>query len=96
MVASVPEAVTARPLPSLHAAQNLLLAARSLGVGATFTRLNATVDARIRDTFNIPANAEIGYCIRLGYPLQEFGPLRRKPVHEICSLNRFGSPVPWA
>jgi nitroreductase len=80
----------------LSAVQNLLLAARALGIGATLTRLNATVDARARETFNLPANAEIGYCIRLGYPVREFGPLRRKPVSEICSLNRFGTPVPWA
>jgi len=84
------------PNEVLTAAQNLLLAARALGLGATLTRLNASVDARVRETFNVPANAEIGYCIRLGYPLQEFGPLRRKPVRNICSLDRFGNPVPWA
>jgi nitroreductase len=83
------------PNEVLTAVQNLLLAARALGLGATLARLNATVDSQLRETFDIPANAEIGYCIRLGYPLQEFGPLRRKPVGAICSLNRFGNPVPW-
>ena len=81
---------------ALTAIQNLLLAARCLGLGATLTRFNATVDAPLREAFNLPANAEIGYCIRLGWPLQEFGPLRRKPLRDICSLNRFGEAAPWA
>lgn len=84
------------PNEALAAIQNLLLAARCLGIGATLTRFNTTVDRRLRETFNLPPGAEIGYCIRLGYPLQEFGPLRRKAVTDICSLNRFGEPAPWA
>jgi nitroreductase len=79
----------------LAAAQNMLLAARALGIGGMLTRLNATVDERLRETFGIPPKAEIGYCIRLGYPLQPFGPVRRKPLSDICSLDRFGEPVPW-
>lgn len=83
------------PNEALAAAQNLMLAARALGLGATLTRINTTVD-RVKETFGIPAAAELIYCIRLGYPLQPFGPLRRKPVRDICSLNRFGEPPPWA
>ena len=84
------------PNELLAAAQNLLLAARGLGLAGMFVRFNASVEAKLRRAFNIPAGAELGYCIRLGYPLQEFGPLRRKAVREICSLNRFGDTPPWA
>ncbi len=81
------------PNEALAACQNLLLAARALGIGGTLTRLNATVESRIKETFGVPADAEVCYCIRLGYPLQPFGPLRRKPVADICSLDRFGNPM---
>jgi nitroreductase len=83
------------PNEALAAAQNLLLAARALGIGGTFTRLNATVDARVKETFRLPENTEIDYCIRLGYPLQPFGPLRRKPAADVCSFEVFGNPPPW-
>ncbi|HEX6511216.1 MAG TPA: nitroreductase family protein [Chloroflexota bacterium] len=82
------------PNEALAAIQNLLLAARARGIGATLTRLHATVE-QVKAEFGIPADAEVFYCIRLGCPLQAFGPLRRKPVADICSLNRFGEPVPW-
>jgi nitroreductase len=83
------------PNEALAAAQNLLLAARALGIGGTFTRLNATVVDRVRATFNLPPGCEVNYCIRLGYPLQPFGPLRRKPARDICSLESFGNAPDW-
>jgi len=81
------------PNEVLAACQNMLLAARALGIGGTLTRLNATVETRLKETFDLPANCEVSYCLRLGYPLQKFGPLRRKPVAEICSRDRFGNPM---
>jgi nitroreductase len=75
--------------------QNLLLAARALGIGGTITTLHAQVEERVHRLFDIPATAQIVYCIPLGYPEGRFGPNVRKPLPEVCSFNRWGSPSPW-
>jgi nitroreductase len=75
--------------------QNLLLAARALGIGGTITTLHAQVEERVHRLCNIPATAQIVYCIPLGYPEGHFGPNVRKPLPEVCSFNRWGAPSPW-
>ena len=80
----------------IPAVQNLLLAARSLGIGGTITTLHSSVDERVHELFAIPATAQIVYCIPLGYPRGRFGPNQRKPLPEVCSYNQWGSASPWA
>ena len=83
-------AATASVVP---AAQNLLLAARALGVGGTITTLHAQVVERAHRLFGIPEDAQIVYCLPLGYPRGKFGPAQRKPLTEVCSYERWGNPV---
>ncbi len=54
--------------------QNLLLAARSLGMGETITTLHPSVDKRVRAVLEIPDTAQVVYCLPLGYPKGSFGP----------------------
>jgi len=70
--------------------ENLLLAARGLGVGGTITTLHASVDERVKALLDIPAEIQIVYAIRLGYPKGRFGPVTRKPLTEVASLDRWG------
>ncbi len=74
----------------IPAAQNLLLAARALGIGGTITTLHPQVDERVHQLFGIPDTAQIVYCIPLGYPRGRFGPAQRKPLSEVCSYDRWG------
>ena len=76
-----------------HATQNLLLAARGLGVGGTITTLHASVDERVKALLGIPAEAQIVYAVRLGYPRGRFGPVTRKPLDEVTSGDRWGEPL---
>ena len=73
--------------------QNLLLAARSLGVGGTITTLHAQTAERIHQLFGIPGSAQVVYCVPLGYPLGTFGPVTRKPLAEVCTYERWGGPA---
>ena len=73
--------------------ENLLLAARGLGVGGTITTLHASVDERVKALLDIPAEIQIVYAIRLGYPKGRFGPVTRKPLTEVASLDRWGDPL---
>src|SRR4029078_5438505 len=52
----------------IPAAQNLMLAARALGIGSVPTTLHAKVMDRFRDMFGIPKEATFHFCIPLGYP----------------------------
>ncbi len=77
----------------IPAAQNLLLAARALGVGGTIATLHAQVDERVHKLFGIPDDVQIVYSIPLGYPRGRFGSVQRKPLAEVCSYERWGNPV---
>lgn len=77
------------------AVQNLLLAARALGIGGTITTLHDVVDERVKALFGIPASAQIVYCVPLGYPRGRFGPTTRKPLAEVAAFERWDGSVPW-
>jgi nitroreductase len=80
----------------LPGVQNLMLAARALGIGSVPTTLHPRVMERVYDLLEIPATAEFHLCIPLGYPRGRFGPTQRRPTAETTFLNRWGAPVPWA
>ncbi len=75
------------------AVQNLLLAARSLGVGGTITTLHPQVEDRVREMFAMPEDSQLVYVIPLGYPRGRFGPVTRKPLEEVASSDRWGQPL---
>jgi len=69
------------------AAQNLLLAARALGLGATFTTWHMACEEKVRSLLGIPADVHIAVTIPLGWPGAPFGPVRRKPLEEIVHMD---------
>ena len=79
----------------IPAVQNLLLAARALGVGGTITTLHAVVEERVHDLFGIPPTAQLVYCVPLGYPRGRFGPTTRRPLAEVAAFDRWDGTVPW-
>jgi nitroreductase len=80
----------------IPAVQNLMLAARALGIGCVPTTLHPTVMPRFRALFGIPEDVGFHLCVPLGYPQGNFGPNRRKPTSETTFLNRWNAPVPWS
>ena len=79
----------------IPATQNLLLAARALGIGGTITTLHAVVDERVHELFGIPDEVQVVYCVPLGYPKGDFGSLDRKPLAEVTSLDRWAEVPGW-
>jgi len=80
----------------IPAVQNLMLAARALGIGSVPTTLHPTVMDRFRAMFDIPDDVSFHFCVPLGYPVGRFGPNVRKPTAETTFRNRWNAPVPWA
>lgn len=76
--------------------QNLMLAARALGIGSTLTTLHPSVMERVNAMFGVPPEAEFHCCIPLGYPRGNFGPTSRLPTAETTYWNRWGAAPPWA
>jgi nitroreductase len=71
------------------AAQNLLLAARGLGLGAVFTTLHRAAQPVVRDVLAIPDDVRIAATIPIGWPDRPFGPVVRRPVAEVIHRNRW-------
>jgi nitroreductase len=73
------------------AVQNLLLAARALGLGACLTTLHLRREAQVKALLGIPEHVDTYALIPLGYPATRHGPLSRRPVAEITSYDRWGN-----
>ena len=75
------------------AVQNLLLAARGLGLGSVSTTLHKRFEQEIKDILGIPENVETAALLPVGYPAEgvSYGPTKRAPVDEITSWERWGS-----
>ena len=69
--------------------QNLLLTARSLGLGAAPTTLALRDQDAVRDILNLPETFAALCLIPVGYPMGNFGPVVRKPVEEIMQFDRW-------
>ena len=80
----------------IPAVQNLMLAARALGIGSVPTTLHAQVLERVYGLLGIPVEMDFHLCIPLGYPRGRFGPTQRLATAETTYLNRWGAPMPWA
>jgi nitroreductase len=73
------------------AAQNILLAARALGLGATLTTRHSFYAAEVDEIFGLPPNVRSYAIIPIGYPVGKFGPVRRRPLSESVFLDRWGT-----
>lgn len=78
------------------AVQNMMLAARAIGIGSVPTTLHPSVMDRVYRMFGIPADVGFHFCVPLGYPQGNFGPNVRRPTSETTFLNRWDAPVPWS
>jgi nitroreductase len=79
----------------IPAVQNLMLAARAIGIGSVPTTLHPIVMARFHPMFDVPKDVAFHFCVPLGYPQGNFGPTVRRATSETTFLNRWGAPVPW-
>jgi nitroreductase len=71
------------------AVQNLLLAARAHGLGATLTIWHLFREADFRRVLGVPADHGIYALVPVGYPLGRFGAVRRRPVDEVLHWDRW-------
>ena len=69
------------------AAQNILLAARGLGLGAVFTTFHHSTEPVVREVLGIPDHIRIGVTIPVGWPDSPFGDVARLPLEQYTHRN---------
>jgi nitroreductase len=73
------------------AVQNLLLACRGLGLGASLTTMHQMFEAELREFFGVPDDYGIVATIPIGFPEGNFGPVTRRPVSEKAHYEKWGN-----
>jgi nitroreductase len=71
------------------AAQNLIVAARALGLGTVFTTFHGPAEKRVREILRVPDVVRIAVTIPMGWPARPFGPVARRPLGEVLHWNRW-------
>ena len=74
------------------AVQNMLLAARALGLGATLTTRHLLYEKEAEAALGLPPGVHSYAIIPIGYPMGNFGPVGRGPLKEIVYQDRWGTP----
>ncbi len=72
------------------AVQNLMLAARALGLGTVLTTIHRGREAQVKDLLCIPEEVETAALIPLGWPKGRFSPNVRRPVEQVSYWERWG------
>ena len=72
------------------AVQNILLSCRALGLGTVLTTNHIRCEDELKRLLGIPADVATVALMPIGWPLQNFGPLTRKPVSEVAYADRWG------
>ena len=71
------------------AVQNMLLAARALGLGATLTTIHLTFEKEAESALGLPADWHSYAILPVGYPMGRFGPVRRVALADVVFEDRW-------
>lgn len=73
------------------AVQNMLLACRALGLGATLTARHLAYEKEVEHILGLPDGYHPYAIIPIGWPMGKFGPTRRAPLEDVIFLDKWGS-----
>ena len=76
------------------AVQNMLLAARALGLGATLTTRHLLYEKEAEVALGLPPGVHSYAIIPIGYPMGKFGPVGRGPLKDIVYQDHWGAAYP--
>ena len=76
------------------AVQNILLACRALGLGTVITTNHILYEDEVRAVLDLPQDVFTFAMMPVGFPLDRYGPLSRRPVSEVAFADRWGTRWP--
>jgi nitroreductase len=74
------------------AVQNMLLAARALGLGATLTTRHLLFEKESEKALGLPAGVHSYAILPIGYPMGRFGPVGRGELKQFVYQDKWGQP----
>src|SRR4029077_10983937 len=74
------------------AVQNMLLAARALGLGATLTTLHLRFEKETEEALGLAPRGASYALLPIGYPMGRFGPVARAPLADFVYQDQWGEP----
>jgi len=94
----LPENRTGKAPPNYGAVypcvQNILLACRAMGLGASLTTTHRLHEAEIAERLGVPDEYGLVVLIPIGYPKGKFGPISRTPAAELTHYDSWGNQTP--
>jgi nitroreductase len=76
------------------AVQNMLLAARALGLGSTLTTRHLLHEKEAEAALGLPPGVHSYAILPIGWPVGRFGPVGRGALADIVYQDRWGQPYP--
>jgi nitroreductase len=76
------------------AVQNVILACRALGLGTTITTNHIRCEAELRALLRLPDDVDSFAMMPIGWPIDPFGPLSRKPLADVVHADGWGGGWP--
>lgn len=74
--------------------QNILLAARAVGLGAALTTMHQVFEDELHARFEIPDDYGVVVTIPIGYPMGKFGSVSRAPAENVTYFGTWGKLSP--
>lgn len=76
------------------AVQNMLLAARALGLASTLTTRHTMYGAEADAAMGLPPGVNSYAILPIGYPMGKFGPVGRASLEKVAFAETWGTPYP--
>jgi nitroreductase len=76
------------------AVQNIILACRALGLGTTITTNHLRCEGEVRSLLGLPDDVDSFAMMPIGWPVDGFGPLSRKPLAKVVHADGWGHAWP--
>ena len=73
------------------AVQNIILACRAFGIGTVLTTLHLFFEDEVKSILGLPPEVQTYALMPMGYPINKFGPVRRRPLSEVAFLDSYGN-----
>ena len=77
------------------AVQNLMLTARSMGLGTVITTMHTQFESEVKEFLGIPDEFDTAALIPIGYPARgvKFGEVSRGPMDDVVFQDRWDNPL---
>ncbi len=73
------------------AVQNINLACRAYGIGTVLTTIHMFFEDEVKAIVGLPPEIQTFALMPMGYPINKFGPVKRRGVSEVAFLDKYGN-----